>query len=449
MHAVEQFTPLMNAVVSHIHEGVILSDPAGKVLYHNPAASEILGICPIKSISEIHGFQDLPAIPSLTASIANGAEHDNNAIAIPDMRCFQHRVLHNGITRFVEINVSDLFMDEARDPVRLMVMHDITEQHKLEAVFYDNVHAGLITQDPYMLEISSKLEQIARTTASVLLQGDSGTGKSLLARMIHRKSARSDAKLVEVNCAAIPEALLESELFGHVKGAFTGAVQERLGRFQVADGGTLFLDEVSEIPLHLQPKLLKALEEQCFQMVGSDNNVTVDVRIIAASNQNLRQLVEEGRFRADLYYRLAVIPIDVPALRERPCDIPLLVQHVCKKLVNRGYPGGIECDHEAMTMMMNYPWPGNVRELTNAVEHAMILAENDRITPNCLPQDIRSHNEERIKDITPEARCTDPRQQEILDALSEADGNRAEAARNLGIDRSTLWRRMHRLGLIN
>ncbi len=450
MHAVEQFTPLMDAVVSHIHAGVILSDPRGNVLYQNPAASEMLGISPIESIYEVQDFKKLNASRNLPRiELCSNTADRQLKHTRPDSRSFQQRIQQNGITRFLEINVADVMVPGDQELVRMIVMHDITEKHRLEAVLYDNISAGLVTQDPHLLEISSKLDHISRTNASILLQGESGTGKSLLARMAHRKSPRSESKLVEVNCAAIPEALMESELFGHVKGAFTGAIQDRPGRFQAANGGTLFLDEISEIPLHLQPKLLKALEEQRFQMVGSDVNVQVDVRIIAASNQNLREMVDEGRFRADLYYRLAVVPIDVPALRHRPGDIPLLIHHVCNQLVSRGYPEGIECDNDSMRMMMDYPWPGNVRELTNAVEHAMILAEHNLVTPFCLPQDIRRHSEtcgRQPKGTQPQL---DPHRQEILDALMQADGNRAVAARQLGIDRSTLWRRMHRLGLIN
>jgi transcriptional regulator with PAS, ATPase and Fis domain len=220
---------------------------------------------------------------------------------------------------------------------------------------------------------------------------------------------------------------------------------------QAAHGGTLFLDEISELPLHLQPKLLKALEEQSFQMVGSDRDVNVDVRIIAASNQNLRQLVDEGNFRSDLYYRLAVIPMDIPALRDRPGDIPLLIHYVCDQLVRRGYPPNLECDQEAMRLMMDYPWPGNVRELSNAVEHGMILAESGIVKPCSLPYDIRNYrsNSMGCDDAQPiDERRLDPHCKEILDALDATAGNRAEAARLLGIDRSTLWRRMHRLNLI-
>ena len=239
-----------------------------------------------------------------------------------------------------------------------------------------------------------------------------------------------------------------------MRGAFTGATQDREGRLQAADGGALFLDEISELPLHLQPKLLKALEEQSFQMVGSDKTVKVDVRIIAASNQNLRELVDAGTFRADLYYRLAVIPVEIPALRDRPGDIPLLIRHICDQLVSRGYPANLECDDESMQLMMDYPWPGNVRELTNAVEHGMILARNGRVTASALPYDVRHYRDHARNRCPPAgndgraANETDPHKREILEALEDSNGNRAEAARKLGIDRSTLWRRMHRLKLV-
>jgi len=367
-----------------------------------------------------------------------------------DQYHFEQRISHDGVTRFVDVSSTTVPIPGEDDPFRLMVMSDITDRRRLQAVLNENTSSGMVTQDPRMLEITAMLDHIAPTRASVLLQGESGTGKSLLARMIHDRCARCDEPLIEINCAAIPESLIESELFGHVKGAFTGATQDRTGRLQAAHGGTLFLDEISEMPLHLQPKLLKALEEQRFQMVGSDKDVKVDVRIIAASNQCLRELVDQGRFRADLFYRLAVIPVEIPALRDRPGDIPLLIHYVCDKLVSRGYPDNLECDKESMRLMMDYPWPGNVRELSNAVEHGMILAENGTVKPDSLPYDIRHFHHATPRPETKAADShseVDPHCREILDALELTNGNRAEAARKLGIDRSTLWRRMHRLGL--
>ena len=450
MNALEQFTPLMDAVISHIHEGVILTDYKGKILFHNPAADELLGFPRFDSVRDIRKTTGIDLQKSLARTTSN--KHLVTSRTRYDQHCFEQRITRNGTTRFLEVISTTVPVPGEPDPIRLMVMADVTDKRRLEAVLNDNTTSGLITQDPRMIEITAMMEHIAPTKASILLQGESGTGKSLLARMIHQRSERSDAPLIEINCAAIPETLLESELFGHVKGAFTGATQDREGRLQAADGGTLFLDEISELPLHLQPKLLKALEEQSFQMVGSDKNVNVDVRIIAASNQNLRELVDAGSFRADLYYRLAVIPVDIPALRERPGDIPLLIHFICDQLVSRGYPDNLDCDSDAMELMMDYPWPGNVRELSNAVEHGMILAKKGRVRASSLPYDIRHYRDGNPSAMNQAAEGgqeqeLDPHRKEILDALEQSNGNRAEAARLLGIDRSTLWRRMHRLDL--
>jgi PAS domain S-box-containing protein len=440
----------MDAVISHIHEGVILTDYKGKILFHNPAADEMLGYPPFDSIRDIRestGFDLSHCLPKPVAQKSIVRAH-----TFIDHQRFEQRITRDGTTRFLEVNSTTVPVVGEPEPIRLMVMADITDKRRLQAVLEDNRSSGMITQDPRMIEVSAMMEHIAPTRASILLQGESGTGKSLLARMIHQKSDRHGAPLVEINCAAIPEALLESELFGHVKGAFTGATNDREGRMQTADGGTLFLDEISELPLHLQPKLLKAIEEQCFQMVGSDRNVNVNVRIIAASNQNLRKLVDDGSFRADLYYRLAVIPVEIPALRDRPGDIPLLIHYICDKLVSRGYPDNLDCDPDAMQLMMDYPWPGNVRELSNAVEHGMILAKGGRVKSSSLPYAIRHYrphgNTDTRQSLGKNQHETDPHKKEILDALEQSNGNRAQAARLLGIDRSTLWRRMHRLNLV-
>lgn len=452
MNALEQFTPLMDAVISHIHEGVILADYKGKVLFYNRAASELLGSPNFDSVHEIRKSTGVDLHTPLLPSPRNQDMVPTPGRDVLDRHHFEQRLTRNGKTRFIEVNSTIVPMPGETDPIHLMVMADVTDKRRLQAVLNDNVSRGMITQDPRMIEITAMMGHIAPTKAAVLLQGESGTGKSLLARMIHQESDRGDKPLVEINCAAIPEALLESELFGHVKGAFTGASADRQGRLQAANGGTIFLDEISELPLHLQPKLLKAIEEQCFQMVGSDKDVSVDVRIIAASNQILRELVDSGRFRADLYYRLAVIPVDIPALRDRPGDIPLLIRFICDQLVSRGYPDNLKCDEDAMQLMMDYPWPGNVRELANAVEHGMILAKNGKVKSSSLPYDVRHHHSQDASGARQAGEGnkpdTDSHSREILDALERSNGNRAEAARLLGIDRSTLWRRMHRLNII-
>jgi transcriptional regulator with PAS, ATPase and Fis domain len=440
----QQLTTLFDSVAALVRDGVILADAAGHVLYHNIAAASLL------SMKHIHDLQDVQRdvgvdLPRLISDKPDRAETKNLPAATGDVIHIEHWVNKTRAERLLEFNVTRVDVPDMPQPLQLVVVSDNTSARRLDTLIERSASTRLVTQNDQMRDIVSTLEQVAPTKAPVLLQGESGTGKSMFAKIIHNNSERAGQPFVKVNCAAIPETLLESELFGHVKGAFTGAHNSRPGRFQAANGGTLFLDEISEIPLHLQPKLLTALEEQRFQMVGSDETVEVDIRVIAASNQNLADMVEEGTFRADLYYRLGVFNIEVPPLRDRPEDIPLLIKHLCDTLVARGYRKDLQCTEEAMGKMLDYPWPGNIRELANAVEHAMILAKGETVTSDCLPKQIRDYvtrngamNEEQLLAA---------QREEILSAIAEAQGNRAEAARILGIDRSTLWRRMHRLGI--
>jgi transcriptional regulator with GAF, ATPase, and Fis domain len=304
----------------------------------------------------------------------------------------------------------------------------------------------MLTRDPDMLDLFGRIRTIAPTEASVLIQGESGTGKTILAKTVHAQSARANGPFVEVNCASIPASLIESELFGHVRGAFTGASQARLGRFRSADGGTLFLDEINELPLELQPKLLRVLQSGQLEAVGSDRTTSVDVRLITASNQPLRPLVEHGLFRADLYYRIAVIPLQVPALRDRPADIKLLAEHFLEELARRNRTQTPRFAEDTLRLLLDYAWPGNVRELSNAVEHGVICAGDGVVRPEDLPFDIRRLQAGRPANAEPTER-DDLQRQSIEEALHQAQGNRTLAARLLGVDRSTLWRRMRRLGL--
>jgi PAS domain S-box-containing protein len=289
--------------------------------------------------------------------------------------------------------------------------------------------------------------QVAKTDCTVLIQGESGTGKEIVAQVIHFHSSRSGGPFVKVNCAALSETLLESEIFGHVKGAFTGAIRDRKGRFKQADGGTIFLDEIGCMSLTGQAKLLRVLEEREFEPVGSSNTIPVNVRIIAASKINLKQSVEEGRFREDLYYRLNVFSIEMPSLREKKEDIPLLVMHFLRKY-NLAIGKEIrEILPETLDLMMRYNWPGNVRELKNAVEHAVIVAKGPVILPSHLPLNstLNSNDEEntntseglRLPDMTDlglRDRLNYLEKEIVLDALNRANGIKKQAAEMLQID---------------
>ena len=441
--------PILEAIVSYIDEGVIIADPTGNVIYQNPSAMQLFGMDnePVTRLRDIGSFNLQKAM--LRAAIDAG-EMDAAGRPTGQFVRFEHKVDVNDTIRYLQFHCGLINTTTKNERLRLIMIRDKTEQRQLEAVF-DSSLQEMSTNDPRMIEILSRIQQIAPTDASLLLQGESGTGKTQLARMIHRFSRRSHMPFVEINCAAIPESLIESELFGHIKGAFTGASHERTGRFQSAHNGTLFLDEITEMPLHLQAKLLRAVQDQEFEMVGSDKTIKVDVRIISASNRNLKDMVNNGEFRADLFYRLAVIPLTIPSLRNRPGDIPVLIEHFCRKLSQRGYnTADLECSNDAMRVMMDYPWPGNVRELENAVEHGVICATGNNVEIESLPQDIRDYQQGDLlekRNLSHERRESDKFRSNIEAALKQCGNNKAKAAQLLGIDRSTLWRRMQKLNI--
>jgi two-component system, NtrC family, response regulator HydG len=289
------------------------------------------------------------------------------------------------------------------------------------------------------------VDQIADSAASVLLAGESGTGKELIARALHFRSRRQQGPFIPVNCAAIPDNLLESELFGHVKGAFTDARQSKTGLFQAARGGTLFLDEVGEMPLLLQAKLLRVIEDKRVRPVGATEETPVDVRVVSATNADLEEAIGTGKFRADLYYRLATVTLVLPPLRERPEDIMPLVKHfVARAAAEAGRPVP-EVDPEAVGCLRHYQWPGNIRELQNAISRAVILCRNDRITRGDLPIKVAGGEAQTvtIEDAVHRRLTIDQLEREYARAiLASVGGNKSEAAALLGIDRKTLYRKL-------
>ena len=294
----------------------------------------------------------------------------------------------------------------------------------------------IVGKSPAMLQLQGMLKKVAPAKASVLLLGESGTGKTLVARIIHEMSDRADGPFVKINCAALPENLLESELFGHAKGAFTGAVEEKPGRFEEADGGTIFLDEIAEMPIGLQAKLLRFLQDKEFERLGSPITRKVDVRIIAATNQNLPALVEDKEFRQDLYYRLNVFPLHLPPLRQRYEDIPLLINHFLAKN-SEEYNRPLEIDRKALKVLLDYPWPGNVRELENIMERLAILVEQDAIRIDDLPGFVLSPQVELKEEEPAEpqagSKLEDMERSKLLEALERNRWVQSRAAKELGI----------------
>ncbi|NDV21277.1 sigma-54-dependent Fis family transcriptional regulator [Desulfovibrio sp. JC022] len=306
----------------------------------------------------------------------------------------------------------------------------------------ENGFCGFVGNSPAMQKVYTLLRKAARSDAPVIIYGESGTGKELAAQAIHKMSLRNDKPFVQLNCAALNESLLESELFGHIKGAFTGAYRHRQGRFEEAAGGSIFLDEIGDVPLPIQVKLLRVLETRSFERVGENINLSMDARLITATNQDLRQLVQDKQFREDFFFRINVIPVHLPPLRERKEDLPLLVDHFIH--LNDHIHEGEGPAPETMRKMMSYEWPGNVRELKSALEYAAVVKDNGPIMPEHLPPQIMESG-----NITP---CPEPilptiepdEKQALINALKQAGGNKSKAAKVLGVSRGTIHNRMRK-----
>lgn len=437
---------VMAAVIEQIDDGVLVAGGDGRILYHNPAVRELFSLpsgAPLATLSDLGRF----AWTKRGAASGRTPEGEGPGRSTERTQRFEERVPGPAGVRFMEVVVRRR-PSPAGGEVRLVSVRDVTRRRQLEATLEETKACGLITANAEMLNLIERVKQVAASDAAVLLQGESGVGKSCFARLVHQHGRRADRPLVELHCASLPEPLMESEFFGHLKGAFPLATEDRSGALAAADGATLFIDEVEEIPSHLQAKLSAALEQRRVRRIGSAADEAFDCRLVSTAGAELRLAVNAGRFRPDLYYRLAVIPLRIPPLRERIGDIPLLVRHFCDNAIAKGRIEAVTIAREAWQALLTYPWPGNIRELANAVEHGVVCAEQGEITLASLPQDVRLYSEAEA--YSPAAAEPAPgaeadEQSALAAALRKAHGSKAVAAKLLGIDRTTLWRRMQRL----
>lgn len=375
--------------------------------------------------------------PQITCIVMTGYGSIQSAVEAIKAGAFHY------VTKPFELDDISLLVQKALENTRLSEENRQLQKQIKKRYGFENI----IGASDELKEVLKLIEQVADTDSTVLVLGESGTGKELIAKAIHYNSPRTKKTLVPVNCGAIPENLLESELFGHVKGSFTGAIHSKMGRFEMASGGTIFLDEIGDMSLRLQVKILRVLQERKFEPVGSTKTVEVDVRIIAATHQNLEKLVEEGGFREDLYYRLNVIPITIPPLRQRICDIPILVDHFLKMYAEANGHKPPRLSQEIMSLMMNYKWPGNIRELENTIERLAVLNPDKEIEMSDLPEKFLKASDTIFKNsglhipdagISLKNAVNDFENTLILKALEKTAWNKNKAASLLRLNRTTL-----------
>lgn len=440
-------------VVDTIQDGIMIVDVGGRIVSVNEALENITGY----SKDEMTGRPCTLLNCNICAQAIN--ERGADWCALFKSGNFRMRrctiVRKDGSLVHVMKNASLLKDDNQKVLGAVETITDITElvdkdrelESLREELAADQGFCGMVGESPEMRKIFDLVSNAAQSDAPIIILGESGTGKELIAGAIHRLRSGTGRPFIKVNCAALSESLLESELFGHVKGAFTGAYQSRRGRFEAAAGGDIFLDEIGDLPLSIQVKLLRVLEEKVIERVGDNKSVSVDINIITATNRNLEDLVAKGLFREDLYYRINVIPITVPPLRERRDDIPLLVDYFLHRKALKSDSCVRGASNEAVSAMMAYWWPGNVRELRGALEYACITCREPLIEKSHLPAAIlRDENCSVVNTIIgPTDMETEKR--ELIRILSQTGGNRSEAARRLGVSRVTIWNRMKKFGI--
>jgi len=435
LESIHQVRLTLGSLLDNLTDGVLAHDLDRRIYFFNRAAQRITGL----SYAEVVGHDCHEVFPVRFCGgdcpFCAGQDSTN-----PARVHYPHTFITNtGERRDLEMSVVATEAPGEAVAGALVIFRDVTEVANLRKRFEQTRgFCGIVGRDVSMQRIFDSIRELARVNVPILIQGDSGTGKEMVANALHQLSPRSSGPFVPVNCGALPEGTLESELFGHVKGAFTGAIHDRKGRFSLADGGTIFLDEVGEISPAMQVKLLRVLQDRWFVPVGGERALKTDVRVICATNVDLKRLTQQGLFREDLFYRLAVVPISIPPLRERKNDIPLLVEHFLERYAGDTSRRVKRVTPEALAVLVGYSWPGNVRELGNAIQYAMIKCHGDALDVRHLPPEILAGA------AAPERARPGRRQKldeaRVADGLRRAGGNRAEAARLLDVSRTTLYR---------
>ncbi len=432
-----------NIILDSIADGVFTIDGEGQITSFNRAAEEITGFKRKEAVGkycfDVFRANICQTQCSLRETMKTGKEIINRPVNILTK---DGRELPISISTAVLRNETGEIIGGVETFRDLSPIENLRKELSRKVSFQD-----IISQNHRMQEFFAILPDIAESDSTVLIQGPSGSGKELFARAIHNLSHRKDQPFIAVNCGALPDSLLESELFGYTRGAFTDARKDKPGRFSLADKGTVFLDEIGEMSPALQTKLLRVIEEKRFEPLGATTPTSVDVRLVTATNQDLSELVKSGEFRRDLFYRINVVKIELPSLRDRREDIPLLVDHFVEKFnLKRGRSVKGVSDH-VMDILMKYDFPGNVRELENIIEHAFILRKEGPIEPDDLPADVVQTSDKRPRPIDKRSLLRTSEVEVIRRALERHGRNKTETAKELGIDRTTLWRKMKRYAL--
>ncbi len=421
----------LERILENLSEGIIAHDTERRIVFFNRRAEKITGYQRRevlgKDCHEVFGQPFCGGRCSFQECAPEFIDHLLYPLSI---------LTKTGDVRQVEMSITGMNDKEGQFAGVIAAFRDVTDLIGLKIQTGEiQDFAGIIGRDPNMLQVYAQIRELSTNAYPVHISGETGTGKELVAAAIHNTSMRGGGPFVPINCGALPEGILESELFGHVRGAFTGALRDKKGRFELADGGTLFLDEVADLPKFVQAKILRVLQEGTFEPVGGEKTISVDVRLISATNRELKQEVKLGNFREDLFYRINVVPIHLPPLRTRRVDIPLLMDHFLDTAKGEGQqtPG---LSKEALDVMLDYPWPGNVRELQSAIRFALVKSRGRIIGVKHLPMELRQWPKSRSS--SGRTRKLDPESVKI--ALQQTGGNKLRAAKLLGVGRATLYR---------